>query len=169
MQPAPQAVRVLAREVVWPDASTIDHAALEALPPLAAERVAASRVPVLLPPRVEWLAAANVVTKHDWTSGSMRQSDAGVVTTARRLAHEVPGLAPVKGNRPLRRTTGFVTQNERVWVASWIENNVAYTVEVECDKASDARCADDSFVIGLANELVYVGGAGERGEKTGTP
>jgi len=160
---------VVESDVVWPDPSTLDRAARATLAEKAAASVRASRVPVLLPAGKEWLAAAVVLSKPQWTSASMRQGDASVATTARRAAHVVPGIEPTRGNRPIRGTMGFVTQNERVWVVSWIENNVAYTTEVECAHESDVRCADDSFVIGLANGLVYVGGAFESGEKVGAP
>jgi hypothetical protein len=160
---------VLVKEVVWPSVTTIDRTTRDALPPQAVARVAASRVPVLLPVQTEWLAVANLVTRPNWTTASMRLEGASVVTTATRAAHRVPGIGPVKGNRKIRGTMGFVTQNERVWSATWIENNVSYSVEVECEKEADARCTSDAFVMELAEKLAYVGGAGESGTKEGAP
>lgn len=172
---APLAASLVMKEVVWPSAASLDHRTRNALPPQVAERVAASRVPVLLPPRAEWLAVAKLTAKPLWTSASMRHDGVTVVTTATRAAHPVPGVEPVSGNRKIRGAMGFVTQNERIWSATWSENNVSYAIEVECEKEADARCADETFVMALAETLAYVGGAEARGAsgandaKEGTP
>lgn len=162
--PAPTA-QVIEREVTWPRASEIDAKALAALTPASGEQVRASRVPVLLPGRAEWLAGAALLTKPTWTTASLAIDGATVVVTASRASRKVPGVGRAEGNRAVRSGKGFVTQNEGIWAASWIENGVAYSVEVECAQAGDARCADEAFTVKVANELVYVGGAGEAASK----
>lgn len=158
--PAPQAAKMLVHDVVWPAPAALDRAALGALSAAARERVSSSRVPVLLPAKEEMLAVANVIAKETWTASSVRTGGVTVTVTASRAAHVVPGVGPAKGNRAIRGTHGFVSQNEGIWSAAWTENGVAYSVEVECDSPAAARCADDAYVMELANGLAYVGGAG---------
>ena len=156
---APEAAPLVVTDVAWPALTEEGKAAFEALPPLARERVAASQVPVLLPPRKEWLAAAGVATKPTWTTASMRADSLTIVVTASRAARVVPGVKPHEGNVKVRgENHGFVTQNEGIWAVSWMENHIAYSVEVECDQAGDARCADGSFALGVAGDLVFAGG-----------
>lgn len=156
--PAPAQIQI--KEVTWPAEATIDRASLAALSPEARERVNASRVPVLVPPRASLLAGAKVISKETWTVASMRAEDATITITASRAARVVPGVGPAEGNRPIRGTRGFVTQNEGIWGAAWRENGVSYSVEVECASPEAARCADGAFVTELAGELTFVGGAG---------
>jgi ribose 1,5-bisphosphokinase PhnN len=65
-----------------------------------------------------------------------------------------------QGNRALRGTRALVTENEGIWSASWMEHGVAYTLELECARHDDARCAGDRHLVALAEGLSYVGGAG---------
>lgn len=165
--PAPEAAPLVVTEVAWPALTEEGQAAFEALPEIAKERVAASQVPVLLPPRKEWLAAAGIATKPTWTTASMRADGLTIVVTASRAARVVPGVKPHEGNVKVRGdSSGFVTQNEGIWAASWVESHIAYSVEVECDQGGDPRCADGSFALGVAKELVFVGG-GDRAGKAG--
>ena len=153
-------------DVAWPALSEEGKAAFAALPALAQERVAASQVPVLLPPDKEWLATAGVATKPTWTTASMHADGLTVVVTASRAARVVPGVKPHEGNVKVRGDNlGFVTQNEGIRAASWHEGNVAYSVEVECAQAGDARCANGDFVLGVAQGLVFVGGGESAGKE----
>jgi hypothetical protein len=158
---SPQAGGLRTREVAWPARGTLDRGALGALGARAAEAVRGSRVPVLLPARRELLAAAQVIAKERWTVASVRAEGATITVTASRAARVVPGVGAAQGNRDIRATRGFVSQNEGIWSAAWIENGVAYSVEVECASPDAAMCADEAFVMELANGLAYVGGAEE--------
>lgn len=77
-----------------------------------------------------------------------------------RAAHRYEGVDPIPGNKALRSGAGFVTVNEGIRSASFIENGVAYTVDIECASNADVRCQSDAFVTELTNHLVYVGGGG---------
>lgn len=161
--PAPQAAKIVVANVVWPELMDEGRAVIAALPKEAAARVAASKLPVFLPPTEAWLAGATVVTKATWTTASMRADGLTIVVTGSRAARVVPGVSPVKGNVPVRGALGFVTRNEGVWAVSWIENEVAYSVEIECDVGGDARCADEALAMGVARDLVFAGGDAAEG------
>lgn len=158
--PAPQAAKLVVVDVAWPDPARLDRAAAGALDARAAEGVRRSRVPVLLPARRDMLAVTKVIAKEHWTVASARVPGATVTVTASRAARAVPGIERAEGRRAIRGTRGNVTQNEGIWSAAWTENGAAYSVEVECDSPGAGPCADDAFVMRLADGLVYVGGAG---------
>ncbi|MEZ4311552.1 MAG: hypothetical protein R3F14_26255 [Polyangiaceae bacterium] len=159
---APHASELAVSEVRWPGADTVDARVVGALPEEAAARVRGSRVPVLLPPRAGWLSTVTVVTKPLWTTASMKAEGATIVVTASRAARRVEGVGPAEGNRAMRGARGFVTQNEGIWSASWSENGVAYSVEVECDAPSAEACASDALVMAVTEELAFAGGEGAK-------
>ncbi len=80
-----------------------------------------------------------------------------------RLAHEYRDIPPAKGPARVRAQSAFVTQNEGIWSVSWPENGVAYDLDVECESRSDERCKGERFVMGLAEDLHFVGGKREEG------
>ncbi len=55
---------------------------------------------------------------------------------------------------------GFVSINEGIRTASWIENGAAYSVDVECSDVRDARCQSEEFLLSIVAQLTYVGGSG---------
>ena len=79
-----------------------------------------------------------------------------------RAAHRYEGIEPAdRQSRASRRHKGFVSVNEGIRTASWMENGAAYSVDVECsDLRNDARCQSDDFVLAVVAQLTYVGGSG---------
>jgi len=158
--------------VTWPDASKVDERAIAAL---AAPRsdgssaigsrelsalIARSPVPVLAPSRVV-LASPSLVVEGEYFALSGRVDGATIALQGTRAAHRYEGLEPVAGDRVLRATKGFVSVNEGIRTASWMENGAAYSVDVECaDLVNDARCASDDFLLSIVAQLTYVGGSG---------
>jgi hypothetical protein len=148
----------------WPPAANINTAARSALPPEAASRLQESPVPVLIPNDAGMLAAAAppIVDANKYTFTS-RMADVTVSVQA-------SAAAPPSGGRrmqplPRVRVAGreiFVTENEGIRVATWKENGVAYSAEVECAKAEDVRCRDNSYLFSIVEKLAFVGGRGAR-------
>jgi hypothetical protein len=58
----------------------------------------------------------------------------------------------------MRGVMGHVTVNEGIRAASWIEDGVAHALDLECAVAGDPRCADDAYLLGLIEGLVFAGG-----------
>ncbi len=152
--------------VVWPEASKVDERALAALgrQGTKSEReiralVARSPVPVLAPKELV-LASPSLVVEGEYFALTGRASGAMVSLQGTRAAHRYEGVEPVSGNRALRASKGFVSINEGIRTASWIENGAAYSVDVECESTRDARCRSDEFLLSVVNQLTYVGGSG---------
>ncbi|WP_437671918.1 hypothetical protein [Sorangium sp. So ce131] len=148
--------------VAWPPAASLDRGALAALPKRAAHAAGTSRVPVLVPSRRELLAAPVIVAKEHWTSFWARTEEITVSITMTRLSRKVPGIPPLRGAHIVRGEPAFITANEGIWSASWVESGVSYALDVECASPEAPACASDALVREIAAELVYVGGAGAR-------
>lgn len=157
----PPSPTVIDKPVGWPSAA-IDATTLSALPETARIAVAASKVPVLLVARSSLLDATTVIAKERFTAVSTKGDGIHVSVSATRSAHRRSHLPKVQGEHEVRGQPAFVTQNEAIWSASWIENGIAYVLELECAALPDPRCDDDTHLQTLIDELVYVGGEGAR-------
>ncbi|XXY53062.1 hypothetical protein WME91_18205 [Sorangium sp. So ce269] len=156
------AVAPVITEVTWPSAASIDRSALAALPKTAFHAARTSQVPVLVPSRRELLAAPVIVAKEHWTSFWAKTETLTVSLAMTRLSRKAPGVPPVRGAHSVRGEPAFITANEGIWTASWIENGVSYALDVECAAPESPACASDALVRELASELVYVGGSGAK-------
>jgi hypothetical protein len=164
---APQKKQVVQSAVSWPARATLDEPTRQALSPKSLAAVDRSPVPVLVVARPALLAASTVMSKAAWYALSTRDVGITVSLSASNVAHRYPRTPLVRGPRKVRGQDAFVTQNEGIWSAAWVESGAAYSLELECATPSDARCADPSYLMGLADDLRYVGGAGaEQAERT---
>lgn len=156
--PAPQvAGKTVRPKILWPSGH-VDEAALAALGPDRAN-VARSPVPVLAPKDAR-LEDPKVMIDAEYYAIAGKLSGATISIQGTRLAHKYDTIPPTPGDRPMRGGHGFVTVNEGIRSASFVENGAAYSVDVECaDPTHDARCTGDAFVLGLVESLVYVGGS----------
>jgi hypothetical protein len=154
----------------WPARSAVDADALARLSPKARSAVKTSHLPVLVPRTADVAERTELVVRDNFYAANARvkESDTSGLTinvSATRVTHRygnipsVLGTDRVRGDRP-----AWVTQNEAIWSVTWVENGLSYVVEVECDRpGDDARCKDASFVRGLAEDLVFVGGSFSEG------
>lgn len=143
--------------VAWPPPSSVDARALEATG--AAERVARSPVPILAPASVR-LESPVLVVEGEFYSLTGRLGGAKITIQGTRAAKKYDHIPPAEGDRDLGRARGFVSVNEGIRTASWVEGGVAYSLDVECEGERDERCASDGFVTSLVARLAYVGGRG---------
>ena len=159
--------------VAWPAASSIDEGALFSLARSAAKTdgevralVSRSPVPVLVPKDLR-LGSTTLVVEGEYFALTGRvdeaTSRATVSIQGTRAAHRYEGVEPASGTRDLARgatVRGFVTINEGIRNASWIENGTAYSVDVECSEHTDLRCKSDDFLLSIVAQLTFVGGSG---------
>ena len=147
----------------WPRAASIDVSAQSALPAAVRDRLQESPLPVLIPSDRGLLAAAGPPTidsdKYTFTS---RTPD---LTVSILASVSAPSTDPQPRAQSLPRVQAgsrniFLTQNEGIRVATWEENGVAYSAEVECAKATDVRCRDDRYLVSMIEKLAFVGGKG---------
>lgn len=150
--------------VVWPAKSTIDEGALVSLTGETLSGtdvralIARSPVPVLAPGDRR-LATPTLVVEGEYFALTGRADGATISLQGTRAAHRYEGVEPIRGNRDLRGAKGFVSVNEGIRTASWIENGAAYSVDVECSDHRDARCQSDEFLVSIVTQLTYIGGS----------
>lgn len=158
--PAPTvAATTVKPAIAWPAADAIDARALEALGD-ARSRIDRSPVPVLAPSPDLRLERPTVIVEGGFYAITARVNGATINVQGTRIAHRREGVEPHPGDRALRAGKGFVTVNEGIRSASFVENGAAYSVDVECASIADARCQSDAFVVEVVERLAYVGGAG---------
>lgn len=150
--------------VAWPEVSMIDERTVASLARSGSERevrasIARSPVPVLAPKDLV-LESPTLVVEGEYFALTGRASGTTIALQGTRAAHRYEGVEPAAGDRNLRATKGFVSVNEGIRTASWIENGAAYSVDVECADTHDARCQSDDFLISVVSQLAYVGGSG---------
>ena len=159
--------------VAWPAASSIDDGALLSLSRSGDKTdreiralVTRSPVPVLAPRDLRFATPTLVVEGEYFAlTGRVDQgsSRATISIQGTRAAHRYESVDPVSGTRDLARGAnirGFVSINEGIRNASWIENGAAYSVEVECSEHTDARCQSEDFLLSVVAQLTFVGGSG---------
>ena len=159
--------------VAWPATSSIDDGALLSLTKSSDRTdselralVARSPVPVLAPKDLR-LATATLMVEGEYFALAGHVDELGSRATisiqGTRAAHRYEGIDPKAGDRALRASgavRGFVSVNEGIRTASWIENGGAYSVDVECSDVHDARCQTEGFLLSIVAQLTYVGGSG---------
>lgn len=152
--------------VAWPAASSIDDRVLESLSRDGTRTdreiralVARSPVPVLAPKTLR-LASPSLVVEGEYFALTGRVDGATISLQGTRAAHRYEGVDPATGDRDLRGTRGFVTVNEGIRSASWIENGAAYSADIECGDARDERCKSDDFLLSVVAQLTFIGGSG---------
>lgn len=150
--------------VSWPQTKP-NQEAFAALNNASKTATRRSPIPVLVPSGQTIASALTVMAEAHWYAASSRADGLTLNVSATEIVFHVPGVEPAVGPEDLRGTRGFVTQNEGIWSATWIENGASYVATVECENHDDARCASASFVRSLVADLVYVGGKGAEGAR----
>lgn len=152
--------------VAWPAASSVDDRVLSSLSVEGAKSdrdiralVSRSPVPVLAPKDLR-LASPTLVVEGEYFALTGRADGATISLQGTRAAHRYEGVDPATGNRDLRGLRGFVSVNEGIRTASWIENGAAYSVDIECNDARDERCKTDDFLLSVVAQLTFIGGSG---------
>lgn len=160
--PAANPAAVVVHSVDWAALGPIDAEVLARLDGAARDAVAKAPVPVLVPRWEAELARAIVLAKEGYYAFSYRDEGVTVSLSGNRVAKVYPHVPPHRGTTTVRGQGGFVSQNEGIWAARWIEGGVSYALDVECASHTDSRCADEGYVRALAEKLAYVGGEGAR-------
>ncbi|MBM4376446.1 MAG: hypothetical protein FJ095_15300 [Deltaproteobacteria bacterium] len=138
----------------------VDEHAVSRMSDAARAEVARSPVPVLAVANAKWLASMVVTTGLHWYATSVRDGELTVSIHGTRLAHVHPEIPPAEGRSRVRGKPAFVTENEGIVSASWLEDGIAYALDVECFDRADARCRSEGYALELGRKLVFVGGRG---------
>lgn len=153
------------RQPVWPGAQTL--AALgERLPAPLRTDIARSPVPVLVPGDPTWLARATIYSPDGPDSFgyalSATHEGVNIHVQGSSIATLVPGVGQIRGNRRIRGGEGYLSSNDGIRSASWIEHGVAYSLDLECASSTGPACSEAALLAAVEG-LAYVGGRGSVG------
>ncbi len=150
---------IVTPKVAWP-AAKVDARAFAALGDAtrASELASRSPVPILAPTSVTFERPTFVVGA-EFYALTGRVAGATIAIQGTRAAHRYEDVPPIAGDRTLRGQRGFVSLNESIRTTSWIENGVAYSLDIECAAPADARCAEETFALDVVEHLAFAGGA----------
>lgn len=171
------------RTVRWPADEARDLAAYEAFEPGSRAAIDAAPVPVLVPGPELALDRREVMQGPEWAAFWGRHEGRWVPQAARdaapvdvtvtitvhgsRMARVYPGVRPQPGPHTLRGVEAWITRNEGVWSASWVEHGVAYDLGLECAPVDAPPCDDQAELEALVEGLRYAGGQGRLAQRAG--
>lgn len=117
-----------------------------------------STVPLLLPRDERMVAVAVVTSGPRWVAASIPLADLTVAIHGNANLHPPPPGETLRHTSTLRGRPATVSRNELIRVATWEENGVAWSVDVECSNRPDldARCVQEDYLRALAESLVEV-------------
>jgi hypothetical protein len=75
----------------------------------------------------------------------------GSVVNRDEAAIETPPRAPAG---VLRGVPVYVTENDGIKTATWIEKGTAYALDIECTSAKDTRCTSPDYIMSVLKGLV---------------
>jgi hypothetical protein len=151
------------RTVAWPAEALRDLDAYAGFDPRSRTAIDAAPVPVLVPGPEVALDQREVLQGPEWYAFWGRREGAATVAVtitlhASGMARVYPGVRPQPGPQTLRGQPAFVSRNEGIWSASWIEHGVAYDLGLECAPVDAPPCHDEAELEALVEGLRYVGG-----------
>jgi hypothetical protein len=151
------------RTVQWPADGVRDLGAYEGFDARSQAAIDAAPVPVLVPAPAVALDQRQVMHGPEWYAfWGQRGGDEGTTVTVTlqgsRMARVHPGVRPQAASHALRGQPAWVTRNEGIWSASFIEHGVAYDLGIECAPVDAPPCHDATELEALAEGLRYVGG-----------
>ncbi|MBU4433738.1 MAG: hypothetical protein KKC14_04895 [Alphaproteobacteria bacterium] len=118
-------------------------------------QVDATRVPILLPNDPSLTAGARIYSFGDYYTITADAPGAGVSLSGTTAIINLPAAKPLRID-PVGPEGLTVQRTVDGQLASFVRYGVLYTVEIRCDRAGDARCADDNYVLGLVGKTTTV-------------
>ncbi|MCA9602894.1 MAG: hypothetical protein KC417_12750 [Myxococcales bacterium] len=123
------------------------------LDPASKEALAQSPVPLLLPGDHELWPHLRVMRGATWGSFVLHDDISTITLQGTRTVHaeQLPDAMPTPSG--VRGVTAWTGVGENIPFVSWIEDGVAWMLEVECNSPADARCADPTWATEFVERL----------------
>jgi len=106
------------------------------------------------------VSSATVMSDEHWVAVSARDGERTLSIHSTDVSHPAAGNepAPPRSAR-VRGRPATVTENEGIRSIAWEEDDVAYSLDVECARPhEDEACTGEAYVRELAEALVVLGG-----------
>ncbi|MCO4763046.1 MAG: hypothetical protein KC502_16130 [Myxococcales bacterium] len=123
--------------------------------------IARTQVPVLLPADDRLAQTAFLTSEQDWFVASIEDRDVVITIEGNRTARVAPEIRRAfAGYNVGTRAAPRIGHNELIIEAAWLEDGIAWSVEVDCQQPdTNPRCTDPAFVRGLVKGLRDYSGA----------
>jgi hypothetical protein len=146
------------RTVTWPAASDVDAALRGRLAVAQRGEIDAATLPVLLP--VRGTEGGHLTVGDGWYAFSTKDDGTTINVQGSARARVYPGIGKADPPHVVRGQGAFISQNEGIWVVSWIEHGASYSVELECADPRGPLCRGPERAVEIAQALGLVGGHG---------
>lgn len=117
-----------------------------------------SRLTVLLPPsRTRDESQIGLQTEDTHYTFSQKQDNLTLSLTGSLVNRDESSIIADKQGPPAGNVRGvpfYITQNEGVKTATWIENGTAYALDIECTRQADERCRSTDYIKSILGSLV---------------
>jgi hypothetical protein len=135
-------------------APQVDRAAVAMMPGAAQAALASVEVPVLAPNDQDVLQRAQIIPGNRFYSLTSRTPELTVTVQGSPLDRDTPAVvkAPV-APRVVGERQVTTSVSEGIRYATWVERGVAYSIDIECSKPSDPRCAAEDYVLSLVGKI----------------
>lgn len=119
----------------------------------------AGRLTVLIPPelaRAESLQGDGVVLQESYYSVTQDADNLTLSVTGSLVDRNESGTTLAQGTpaATLRGVPVYVTENEGIKTATWIENGTSFALDLECTSQSDERCRSSEYILEQVRSLV---------------
>lgn len=119
------------------------------------------RIPVLVPEKLFDFDSLTVRAYPDGNGYFANAKSAGfrVLVVASRNVHDIPEQSPASNRFNAPKTgTYTVNRDETGYSLALKRYGIPYTINIECEKRTDARCAGEQYIRSLADSMKYIGG-----------
>ncbi|MEM6291131.1 MAG: hypothetical protein AAGA54_07690 [Myxococcota bacterium] len=147
------------RVAQWPDDDAIDWSARDGLSVEASAAIDTLSLPALVSTDPAFAASTQVMAGKRWYATWAQKDGLTVTLNASGEARVYAHIPPFEGTHRVRDIEAFVTQNETIWSATWVEHGIAYDLGLECKSPTMPECQDEATIIELAESLAFVGPA----------
>lgn len=145
-------------EIDWDDVAGTKRVAATALPESEHKKLAEVRVPMLAFDDDALLATGRVSHNVNWYVLAVEGPE-GLNMNVRGTRNEwrAPNMKIPQAARDAAENY-TLTRTHRVVTVSWRSFGASYSLDLECAKPDDARCAQDDYPLQVAESLAIIGG-----------
>jgi hypothetical protein len=123
--------------------------------------LATVKIPVLVPEKI--FDFDSLLVRADRTGNgyfaNAKSAGLRVLVIGSRTVHDISEQSPASKRFNAPKTgTYIVNRDESGYSLGLTRYGIPYTINIECEKRTDARCAGEQYIRSLADSMKYIGG-----------
>lgn len=147
--------------VTWPERGELDATLRDRIAAGERDRIDDAALPVLVP--AVGVESGVLTVGEGWYAFSTKDGDTTINVQGSARARVHPGIRKADPPHVVRGQGAFISQNEGIWVVTFIEHGASYSVELECADPRGPACSGPERAVEIAQGLGLVGGRGLKG------